>query len=122
MKIILISGGCGFIGSNLCIKLLNENNKIICIDNLFSSKIDNIKNLMNNNNFTFINHNIIEPIKIDSNIDEIYHLACPASPPIYQKDPIYTLKTNFIGTMNILELARLKSAKIRLTSTPEIYA
>ena len=121
MKTVLIAGGCGFIGSNLCIRLLNENNKIICVDNLFSGKIENIKTCMNNENFIFINHNIIEPLYLDDKIDEIYHLACPASPPIYQKDPIYTLKTNFIGTMNILELARLKSAKILLTSTSEIY-
>jgi UDP-glucuronate decarboxylase len=121
MKTILIAGGCGFIGSNLCIRLLNENNKIICIDNLFSGKIENIKPCINNNNFTFINHNIIEPLHIDNEIDEIYHLACPASPPKYQIDPVYTLKTNFIGTMNLLELARIKSAKILLASTSEIY-
>ncbi len=121
MKTILIAGGCGFIGSNLCIRLLNENNKIICIDNLFSGKIENIKTCMSNDNFTFINHNIIKPLHIDNEIDEIYHLACPASPPKYQIDPVYTLKTNFIGTMNLLELARIKSAKILLASTSEIY-
>jgi UDP-glucuronate decarboxylase len=121
MKTILIAGGCGFIGSNLCIRLLNENHKIICIDNLFSGKIENIKICMNNDNFTFINHNIIEPLHIDYEIDEIYHLACPASPPKYQIDPVYTLKTNFIGTLNLLELARIKSAKILLASTSEIY-
>lgn len=121
MKTILIAGGCGFIGSNLCIRLLNENNKIICIDNLFSGKIENIKTCMSNDNFSFINHNIIEPLHIDNEIDEIYHLACPASPPKYQIDPVYTLKTNFVGTMNLLELARIKSAKILLASTSEIY-
>jgi UDP-glucuronate decarboxylase len=121
MKTILIAGGCGFIGSNLCIRLLNDNNKVICVDNLYSSKIENIKTCMDNENFTFINHNIIEPLYIDKGIDEIYHLACPASPQIYQKDPIYTLKTNFIGTMNLLELARIKSSKILLASTSEIY-
>ena len=121
MKTILVTGGCGFIGSNLCIRLLNENNKIICIDNLFSGKIENIKTCIDNNNFTFIKHNIIEPLHINNEIDEIYHLACPASPPKYQIDPIYTLKTNFIGTMNLLELAKIKSAKILLASTSEIY-
>jgi UDP-glucuronate decarboxylase len=121
MKTVLIAGGCGFIGSNLCIRLLNENNKIICVDNLFSGKIENIKTCMNNENFIFINHNIIEPLYLDDKIDEIYHLACPASPPIYQIDPIYTLKTNFIGTLNLLELAIKKSAKILLASTSEIY-
>ena len=121
MKTILIAGGCGFIGSNLCNYLLNKNNKIICVDNLFSGKMENIKSCIDNDNFTFINHNIIEPIHIDSEVNEIYHLACPASPPVYQKDPIYTLKTNFIGTMNLLELARIKSSKILLASTSEIY-
>ena len=119
MKTILIAGGSGFIGSNLCIRLLKDNNnKVICVDNLYSSKIENIKTCIDNKNFTFIHHNIIEPLSIDEEIDEIYHLACPASPPIYQKDPIYTLKTNFIGTMNLLELARMKSAKILLASPP----
>lgn len=121
MKNILIAGGCGFIGSNLCKKLLNENNKIICIDNLFSGKIENIQNFITNSNFKFINHNIIEPVDIDDEIDEIYNLACPASPPIYQKEPLYTLKTNFIGSINLLELAKKKNAKILLASTSEIY-
>lgn len=121
MKTILIAGGCGFIGSNLCNRLLNDGNKVICVDNLFSSKIENIESIINNEHFTFINHNIIEPLEIDREIDEIYHLACPASPPIYQSDPIYTLKTNFIGTMNLLELAKEKSARILLASTSEIY-
>lgn len=120
MKTILITGGCGFIGSNLCKKLIC-NNKIICVDNLNTGFIKNIKDLLSNNNFTFIKHNIIEPLTINENIDEIYHLACPASPPKYQIDPIYTLKTIFIGTMNLLELAKDKNAKILFTSTSEIY-
>ena len=120
MKTILISGGCGFIGSNLCKKLI-INNKIICVDNLNTGFIKNIKELLSNNNFKYINHNIINPLLIEENIDEIYHLACPASPPKYQKDPIYTLKTIFIGTMNLLELAKEKNAKILYTSTSEIY-
>ena len=74
MKTILVAGGCGFIGSNLCIRLLNENNKIICIDNLFSGKIENIKTCIDNNNFTFINHNIIEPLHINNEIDELVFL------------------------------------------------
>ena len=121
MKTILIAGGCGFIGSNLCMYLLNDGNRIICVDNLSSSKLTNIQACMTNEHFTFINHNIIEPLHIDSDIDEIYHLACPASPPAYQQDPIYTSKTCFIGTMNLLELAKSKSAKILLASTSEVY-
>lgn len=121
MKTILITGGAGFIGSNLCKKLLSENNKIICVDNLFTGSWENIKDLQSNSNFIFIRHDVIEPIEIDSNIDQIYHLACPASPPKYQIDPIYTLKINFIGTLNILELARKKNARVLLSSTSEIY-
>ena len=121
MKTILIAGGCGFIGSNMCKRLLYENNRIICLDNLFTGKLENIKELNENKNFTYINHDIIHPINIEENIHEIYHFACPASPPKYQIDPVYTLKTNFIGTMNLLELAREKKCKILLSSTSEIY-
>jgi UDP-glucuronate decarboxylase len=120
-KTILITGGAGFIGSNLCKKLLDEGNKIICIDNLFTGKLENIIDLMDNNNFIFINHDVINPVDIYESIDEIYHLACPASPPKYQIDPIFTLKTNFLGTMNLLDLAVIKKCKILLTSTSEIY-
>ena len=120
-KTILIAGGAGFIGSNMCKKLLKEGTKIICIDNLFTGKMDNIKDLIYKNNFVFIDHDIINPIKIKDNIDEIYNLACPASPSKYQIDPIYTMKINFIGTMNLLELAREKKCKILLSSTSEVY-
>lgn len=120
-KTILITGGAGFIGSNLCKRLLNEGNRIICIDNLFTGNLENINELMYNKDFIFINHNVINPIDIPEKIDEIYHLACPASPPKYQIDPIFTLKTNFLGTMNLLDLAVIKKCKILLTSTSEIY-
>jgi UDP-glucuronate decarboxylase len=121
MKTTLIAGGAGFIGSNLCEKLINDNHKIICVDNLLTGSIENIKHLLNNPNFTFINHDIIELLKIDDNIDEIYNLACPASPPKYQINPIYTLKINFLGVLNLLELAKLKNAKFLQSSTSEIY-
>lgn len=121
MKTILITGGAGFIGSHLCKRLLNENNNIICIDNLFSGYMENIQDLINNKNFKFIQHDIINKIEIDESIDEIYHLACPASPKFYQKDPLFTLKTCFEGTYNICELAILKNARILFTSTSEIY-
>ena len=122
MKTILITGGAGFIGSNLCEKLLNnKNNKVICLDNLFTGNIKNIQHLMNNKNFEFINHDIIEPLEINGDIDEIYNLACPASPPKYQIDPIYTLKVNFLGVFNLLELAKNKKAKFLQSSTSEVY-
>ena len=121
MKTILIAGGCGFIGSNLCAYLIQNNNKVICVDNFYTGNINNVNAIMNHENFTLIQHDIIEPIFIEQDIDEIYNLACPASPPKYQEDPIYTCKINFIGTMNLLGLAKEKNAKILLSSTSEVY-
>ena len=120
---IIVTGGAGFIGSNLCHRLIKEGKQVICIDNLFTGDINNIKSLLEkeNANFDFIKHDIIYPIEIIGDIDQIYHLACPASPPQYQIDPIFTLKTNFLGTLNMLELARKKNATILLSSTSEIY-
>ena len=121
-KTVLIAGGCGFIGSNLCKRLVKDKNiNVICVDNLFTGKFDNIKHIIDEPNFSFIHHDIIDPLSITENINEIYNLACPASPPKYQIDPIYTAKTNFLGTMNLLELAREKDAKILFSSTSEIY-
>lgn len=121
MKTILVTGGCGFIGSNLCKYLIKLNNKVICLDNFYTGNINNLGELLRNENFFLIDHDIIEPYITPESIDEIYHLACPASPPKYQKDPIYTSKVNFIGTLNILGLAKEKNAKILLSSTSEIY-
>lgn len=122
---ILITGGTGFIGSNLCNFLINKNEKIICIDNNYTGNINNIKHLLNNPNFEFFNIDINDKNKIDKldkyNFNEIYHLACPASPKDYQKDPIFTLDTNYIGTKNLLELSRKCNSRILLTSTSEIY-
>lgn len=116
---ILITGGAGFLGSHLCEKLLNENNTIYCLDNLYTGSMDNIQRFMNNKNFNFINHDIINPIDIE--VEQIYNLACPASPPHYQKDAIFTLRTNIDGIFNMLELAKKYNARVFQASTSEIY-
>ena len=124
-KRILVTGGSGFIGSHLCKKLLeNPNNYVICLDNNFTGCIDNIKQLIKESNdgkfnFEFIRHDITNPIYLE--IDEIYHLACPASPKAYQYNSIKTIKTNILGTINILGIAKRTKSKILLTSTSEIY-
>jgi len=116
---ILITGGTGFIGNHLCRRLLEEGNHIICLDNNFTGCMNNIKDMIDNTNFEFVIHDIINPIFFD--VDQIYHLACPASPPAYQIDPIFTIKTNFLGTMNALEIAKKTKARLLLTSTSEVY-
>ncbi|WP_264739393.1 UDP-glucuronic acid decarboxylase family protein [Cytobacillus firmus] len=118
-KKILITGGSGFLGSHLCRHLLKEGHEVFCIDNLFTGRKDNIEDLTGNERFTFILHDIVQPIDIEA--DEIYHLACPASPPHYQLDPVKTLTTNFIGSLNLLELAKKYNSKILFASTSEVY-
>lgn len=118
---ILIAGGAGFIGSHLCDALLQRGSTVICLDNLFTGSIDNIRPLLNHPNFRFIEHDVRDPIEIEDGIDRIYSLACPASPRHYQKDPIGTMKTCVVGTMNILELARWKGARVLQASTSEVY-
>ena len=119
MKKILVTGGAGFIGSHLCYELINKKNYVYCLDNLSTGKIYNINNIVNNKNFKYLNHDITEPIDLE--IDEIYNLACPASPIQYQNDPIKTIKTNVLGTINVLELATRRNATILQASTSEIY-
>ena len=119
-KTILVTGGAGFIGSHLCNKLLSKNNKVICVDNLFTGSKENIFDLLKNPDFNFIEHDIIDPLYIDE-INEIYNLACPASPLHYQENPIKTIKTCTIGTINILGLAKKNNAKVLQASTSEVY-
>ncbi len=119
-KNILITGGAGFIGSHLCRALINLGHNIICLDNLFTGSKDNIFNLIDNPNFEFVNHDITEPYFRDD-IDEIYNLACPASPIHYQFNPIKTIKTCTIGVINMLGLAKKNNAKILQASTSEVY-
>lgn len=121
MKKILVTGGCGFIGSNLCKKLLDAGNYVICIDNLFTGTENNIAAFKDKPNFKFIYHDVINPLNLEESIDEIYNLACPASPIHYQFNPIKTAKTSVFGALNMLELATQKQAKILQASTSEIY-
>ena len=118
-KSVLVTGGAGFIGSHLCKALLKSNHRVICLDNLYTGSLKNIDKLNCDKNFEFIHHDIIEPI--DIKVDEIYNLACPASPVHYQADPIVTMKTNFLGTLNTLDLAKKTGAKILQASTSEVY-
>ena len=116
---ILVTGGTGFIGNHLCRKLLNEGHFVICLDNNFTGSMDNIQDMRSNPNFEFIRHDITLPILLE--IDQIYHLACPASPKAYQFNAIKTIKTNILGTLNALGIAKRTKAKILITSTSEVY-
>jgi UDP-glucuronate decarboxylase len=118
-KRILVTGGAGFIGSHLCERLLQEGHEVICVDNFYTGTKDNIKHLMNNPYFEIIRHDITFPLYVE--VDEIYHLACPASPVHYQNDPVFTIKTAVHGTINMLGLAKRTKAKILLASTSEVY-
>lgn len=119
MKRILVTGGAGFVGSHLCDRLIREGNHVICLDNLFTGRMENISHLLTNPEFEFVRHDIIAPF--DTEVDQIYNLACPASPPFYQEDMINTTKTCFFGALNMLELAKKNNARILQASTSEVY-
>ena len=119
MKRILVSGGAGFIGSHLCTRLVNEGHDVICLDNFFTGSKDNIKHLMGNHHFEVVRHDVTYPYSAE--VDEIYNLACPASPIHYQHDPIQTAKTSVMGAFNMLGLAMRLDAKILQASTSEVY-
>ncbi|HEX5635636.1 MAG TPA: GDP-mannose 4,6-dehydratase, partial [Gammaproteobacteria bacterium] len=118
-KRILVTGGGGFLGSHLCERLLNEGNEIICLDNFFTGNKQNILHLMSNPRFEVMRHDVTVPLYIE--VDEIYNLACPASPIHYQHDPVQTTKTCVHGAINMLGLAKRTGAKIMQASTSEVY-
>ena len=118
-KRILITGGAGFLGSHLCERLLAEGNDILCVDNYFTGRKDNIAHLLGNKNFEALRHDVTFPLYVE--VDEIYNLACPASPVHYQFDPVQTTKTSVIGAINMLGLAKRIGAKILQSSTSEVY-
>ena len=118
-KKILVTGGAGFIGSHLCRRLLQDGQNVLCVDNCFTGSKENIVSFLENRNFEFIRHDITQPILLE--VDQIYNLACPASPIHYQYNPIKTIKTNVVGTLNMLGLAKRVKARILQASTSEVY-
>ena len=116
---ILVSGGAGFIGSHLCERLLADGNEVLCVDNFFTGRRENIAHLLDDHQFELLRHDVIEPILLE--VDQIYNLACPASPIHYQYNPVKTVKTNVMGTINMLGLAKRVHARILQASTSEVY-
>ena len=119
MKRILVTGGAGFVGSHLCRRLLKENNEVICLDNYFTGHKRNIVDMLGNPYFEVVRHDVTQPYYAE--VDQIYNLACPASPPKYQYDPVGTVLTNVLGSINLLNLAKKLKIKILQASTSEIY-
>ncbi len=119
LKRIVVTGGAGFVGSHLCDRLVEQGHDVICIDNLFTSQKTNIVHLLGKANFEFIRHDVVDPILLE--VDEIYNLACPASPPHYQYNPVKTMKTSVVGAINMLGMAKRVRAKILQASTSEVY-
>jgi UDP-glucuronate decarboxylase len=118
-KRVLVTGGSGFIGSHLCDQLIAEGNDVLCVDNFYSSTRENVAHLLDHPRFELLRHDITFPLYVE--VDEIYHLACPASPVHYQRDPVQTTKTAVHGSINVLGLAKRTGAKVLLTSTSEVY-
>ena len=116
----LVAGGAGFIGSHLCDRLISEGYRVICLDNLYTGSMDNIAHLMTYPRFTFVRHDVTRPYEV-SGLSIVFNLACPASPVHYQKDAVYTAKTAFLGTLNMLELARDNDCVMLQASTSEVY-
>ncbi|MCE6953072.1 SDR family oxidoreductase [Cereibacter sphaeroides] len=120
-KIVLVAGGAGFLGSHLCDNLIADGHSVVCLDNLQTGRMENIAGLLKNDRFHFVRHDITNALPWDGPLDEIYNLACAASPPLYQKDPIHTFRTCTEGVLNLLGLARRTGARILQSSTSEVY-
>ena len=120
-KTVLVAGGAGFLGSHLCDALLAAETHVVCVDSFLTGARANVAPLRNNPQFELVEHDICEPLTIDGPLDEIYNLACPASPPRYQADPVHTMMTSVAGTKNLLELAEAKGARLLQASTSEVY-
>jgi UDP-glucuronate decarboxylase len=116
---ILVTGGAGFLGSHLCDRLISDGHDVVCLDNLFTGRKENIVHLLANPHFEFMRHDVVDPFKVE--VDQIYNLACPASPPHYQYNPIKTIKTSVMGAINCLGLARRLKARVFQASTSEVY-
>jgi UDP-glucuronate decarboxylase len=116
---ILVTGGAGFLGSHLCERLLTEGHEVVCLDNYFTGRKKNVQDFLGNPRFELLRHDVVEPVMLE--VDRIYHLACPASPVHYQYNPVKTIKTNVIGTYNMLGLAKRVKARFLLASTSEVY-
>jgi len=120
-RTILVAGGAGFVGSHLCDALLAEGHRVICVDNFLTGSLRNVEALQNHPRFSLIRHDICRPLFVDEHIDQIYNLACPASPPRYQNDPVHTMMTSVAGTGNLLDLAAAHGAAFLQASTSEVY-
>ncbi|MBI4125653.1 MAG: SDR family oxidoreductase [Deltaproteobacteria bacterium] len=118
-KTVLVTGGAGFIGSHLCSKLLDLGHEVVCMDNYFTGCKDNVRHLLSSDRFELIRHDVTEPIRME--VDAIFHLACPASPVHYQRDPVQTVRTNILGTLNMLDLAKHRGVPMIHASTSEVY-
>jgi UDP-glucuronate decarboxylase len=116
---ILVTGGAGFLGSHLCDRLLRDGHEVVCLDNLFTGRKSNIEHLLANSRFEFVRHDVTDPFKVE--VEQIYNLACPASPPHYQYNPIKTIKTSVMGSINCLGLAKRLKARVFQASTSEVY-
>ena len=116
---VLVTGGAGFIGSHLCERLVLQGHEVVCLDNFFTGRRDNVRHLLDYRSFELLRHDVCEPLLLQ--VDQVYNLACPASPVHYQYNPIKTVKSNVMGTLNMLVLARRAGARILQASTSEVY-